>query len=60
MKRLILTGWGWKDYACAAALALRHFKAGDVLVFEKHGSNLTRAAEALKVSRNTARKYLEK
>jgi DNA-binding NtrC family response regulator len=31
MKRLILTGWGWKDYACAAALALRHFKAGYVL-----------------------------
>ncbi len=23
MKRLILTGWGWKDYAAAAALALR-------------------------------------
>ena len=29
-------------------------------VFEKHGSNLTRTAEALNVSRNTARKYLEK
>ena len=28
---LILTGWGWKDYACAAALALRHCKAADVL-----------------------------
>ena len=28
-------------------------------VFEKHGSNLTRTAEALNVSRNTARKYLE-
>ena len=30
MKRLILTGWGWKDYACAAALALRHFGNADV------------------------------
>ncbi len=30
-KALILTGWGWKDYACAAALALRHCKAADVL-----------------------------
>lgn len=28
---LILTGWGWPDYACAAALALRHFKDADVL-----------------------------
>jgi len=30
MKRLILTGWGWKDYACAAALALRHFGVADI------------------------------
>lgn len=30
MNRLILTGWGWKDYACAAALALRHFKSADI------------------------------
>lgn len=28
---LILTGWGWSEYACAAALALRHFKDADVL-----------------------------
>lgn len=28
---LILTGWGWTEYACAAALALRHFKDADVL-----------------------------
>lgn len=28
---LILTGWGWPEYACAAALALRHFKDADVL-----------------------------
>ena len=27
---LIVTGWGWKDYACAAAVALRHFKDADV------------------------------
>ena len=31
MKTLILTGWGWKDYACAAALALRKHKEADVL-----------------------------
>lgn len=31
MNTLILTGWGWKDYACAAALALRHFKTADIL-----------------------------
>ena len=30
MENLILTGWGWKDYACAAALALRHWKKADV------------------------------
>ena len=30
-KKLILTGWGWKDYACAAALALRHHKQADVM-----------------------------
>ena len=28
---MILTGWGWPEYACAAALALRHFKDADVL-----------------------------
>jgi len=31
MDNLILTGWGWKDYACAAALALRHWKNADLL-----------------------------
>jgi len=31
MKKLILTGWGWKDYACAAALALRYHRQADVL-----------------------------
>ena len=30
-KKLILTGWGWKDYAFAAALALRHCKEADLL-----------------------------
>jgi len=30
MENLILTGWGWKDYACAAALALRHWKVADI------------------------------
>ena len=31
MKKLILTGWGWKDYACAAALALRHHRQAEIL-----------------------------
>jgi len=31
MKKLILTGWGWKDYACAAALALRHHKNAQIM-----------------------------
>ena len=31
MKILILTGWGWKNYAIAAAVALRHYKKADVL-----------------------------
>jgi len=26
----IITGWGWADYACAAAVALRKFKSADV------------------------------
>ena len=28
---LIITGWGWMDYACAAALALRHFERAEVV-----------------------------
>ncbi len=28
---LILTGWGLPEYACAAALAIRHFKDADIL-----------------------------
>ncbi len=31
MDTLILAGWGWKDYVCAAALALRFCKQADVL-----------------------------
>ena len=27
---LIITGWGWPDYACAAAVALRRFKHADI------------------------------
>lgn len=30
MENLILTGWGWKDYACAAALVLRKCPNADV------------------------------
>jgi len=32
---LILTGWGYRDYAFAAALALRHFKEADILGMSK-------------------------
>ena len=31
MNTLIISGWGWVAYACAAAVALRHFKSADVL-----------------------------
>lgn len=31
MNTLILTGWGWKDYAYAAALTLRHCGSADIL-----------------------------
>ncbi len=31
MNTLILTGWGWKDYACAAALALRKYPDAKLL-----------------------------
>ena len=31
MKTLILTGWFWEDYACAAAIALRKLKDADIL-----------------------------
>ena len=27
---LIITGWGWSDYACAAAVALRHWKNAEI------------------------------
>lgn len=30
MNTLIITGWGWKDYACAAALTLRRYKNAEV------------------------------
>ena len=31
MANLILTGWFWKDYAVAAAVALRHYRKADIL-----------------------------
>jgi len=34
-RTLILTGWGHKDYACGAALALRHYKQADILGISK-------------------------
>ena len=30
MDNLILTGWGWKDYGIAAAVALRYYKKADI------------------------------
>lgn len=35
VRTLILTGWGNKDYACGAALALRHYKQADILGISK-------------------------
>lgn len=35
MKNLILTGWFWHDFVCAAALALRNDKNADVLGMSK-------------------------
>ena len=29
-KTLIITGWGWPDYACAAAVALRYWEHADI------------------------------
>ena len=54
---LILTGWGYAEYVASAAVALKAL-GGRADVYEKSGENLTRAAEALDVSRNTVRKYL--
>ena len=34
-RTLVLTGWGNKDYACGAALALRHYKQADILGVSK-------------------------
>jgi hypothetical protein len=31
MKTLILTGWGWKDYACAGAVALRRHPDAELM-----------------------------
>ena len=31
MDNLIVTGWGWKDYAIAAAIALRHYNKAHII-----------------------------
>ena len=36
MDNLILTGWFWKDYAIAAAVALRHYKKADIYGVSTH------------------------
>ena len=55
--KMILTGWGYAEYVASAAVVLKALR-GRADVYEKYGENLTRAAEALDVSRNTVRKYL--
>ncbi len=55
--KLILTGWGYAEYVASAAVVLKALR-GRADMCEKYGENLTRAAEALDVSRNTVRKYL--
>ena len=42
MNTLIITGWGWKDYGCAAAVALRKFPDAKVI-----GSSTNRLPEKL-------------
>ena len=52
MDTLILTGWGWKEYAVAAAIALKALGGkADVM-------GMTKAAAALKITRTTLRKWL--
>ena len=79
MDNLILTGYGWTEYAVAASesqqrkvIPLMKSVADSALldefdaavrrhvrrVFDKYGRNLSRAAQALKVARNTVKKYL--
>ena len=36
MSNLILTGWFWKDYAIAAAVALRHYKKAEIFGVSTH------------------------
>ena len=36
MDNLILTGWFWKDYAVAAAVALRHYRKADIFGVSTH------------------------
>lgn len=42
MNTLIITGWGWKDYGCAAAIMLRKFPEAKVI-----GSSTNRLPEKL-------------
>ena len=79
MDNLILTGYGWTEYAVAASesqqqkvLPLMKSVSDSALpdeldaavcryvrrVFDKYGRNLSRIAQALKVARNTVKKYL--
>ena len=56
---------GLTDGACSASGLVPDELEGAIRlhirkVFDKYGQNLTKAAEALKVSRNTVRKYLQK
>jgi len=49
---LILTGWGWPDYAGAAALALQHFPSAEI-----HGISTRRLPDYLQSLADTAHPY---
>ena len=68
---LIITGWGWNDYACAAAVALRHWKEADIcgmstrrlpeyLSEVKHYQNIVILGVGLSGDPERLRKALEK
>ena len=40
MDNLILTGWFWKDYAIAGAVALRHYKKADISLISENPESI--------------------
>lgn len=54
METLILTGWGWHDYACAAAVVLRKYPEADI-----KGMSMGRLPSCLKdISENKTNSYM--